>query len=359
LIPVLTVNAGSSSLKLAAFEEGAPPLRLRAERLGGAAELRVGEGRRALPEGTRTEAAVGPLLEALREARPGFNPHAVAHRVVVGGDRGGPAVLTPSVMAELERLSPLAPLHMPANLSLVRVLRETLPGAVQVGCFDTAFHASLPEVERVYALPARYREAGVRRYGFHGLSYAGLAEWMRAERPDLAEGRVVAAHLGSGASLCAIERGRSVATTMGLTPLGGLPMGTRPGDLDPGALLYLLREGGETPEGLERALYREAGLLGLSGLSSDMRDLRASSDPGARLAVALFERAVAKGIAGMAATMGGADALVLTGGIGENDTALREALTERLAFLRLGEVIVRPADEAGQMVREARGLVEG
>lgn len=357
MLPVLTVNAGSSSLKVAAFAGQGEPLRVRATRLGGAARLTVGEEERTLPEGTSAEGAVEPVLRAVAGALPGFAPAAVAHRIVVGGDRDGPAVLTGEAMDELAGLAPLAPLHMPANLALVRRLTETLPGAVQVGCFDTAFHATLPEVARVFALPARHREAGVRRYGFHGLSYAGLAEWMRAERPDLAAGRVVAAHLGSGASLCAIQGGRSVATTMGMTPLDGVVMGTRPGSVDPGALLYLLREGHETPASLEETLYRRSGLLGLSGTSSDMRDLHASDDPRAALAVERFCLDVAQAAAAMAASMGGADAIVFTGGIGENDAVVRETVMGRLSFMGPPEVVVRPADEAGRMVAEVRALL--
>lgn len=309
------VNAGSSSLKLALFSgEGC----LARETL-------------ALPATMQDGAGVIKWFEACLD---GAQLTALGHRVVHGGEQfSGPAHLDPSVIAALEALTPLAPLHQPLSLGLVRSVAQIRPNLPQVACFDTAFHRTNSALERVFALPKALSDEGIRRYGFHGLSYEYVASALREIAPDVANGRVVVAHLGSGASLCALENGVSRATTMGMSVLDGLPMGTRPGDLDPGVLLYLLRERGYTPEQLEDLLYHRCGLLGLSGISADVRELEASADPAAAFALELFSYRVAAGIAGMASALGGIDGLVFTAGIGEHSVAQREAIAARCAWL--------------------------
>jgi acetate kinase len=260
---------------------------------------------------------------------------AVGHRVVHGGAKiDGPRVLTPDLVAHLETLSPLAPLHQPHNLAGVRAALAAFPQAVQIAAFDTAFHRGHPFVNDTFALPRRFYAAGVRRYGFHGLSYDYIAGRLAAEHPELSAGRVIVAHLGNGASLCGLSGGRSVASTMGFSALDGMPMGTRVGQLDPGVVLYLLDQGMSSAE-IARLLYTESGLKGLSGISSDMRVLLASDAPEAGEAIAYFTFRLAREIGGLAAALGGIDALVFTGGIGENAAPIRARALERLGFLGL------------------------
>jgi len=237
------------------------------------------------------------------------------------------------VFADLEKLTPLAPLHQPHNLAGIRALRETRPELPQVACFDTAFHRTHPQLADVYALPWEYYAAGVRRYGFHGLSYEYIASVLPQVAPAIAQGRVIVAHLGSGASLCALRAGRSVDSTMGFSPLDGIPMGTRPGALDPGVLLYLVGQRGMTAAALEKLLYKQSGLLGLSGVSNDMRLLQESAAPRAQLAVDYFVHYVAREIGALAAVLGGLDALVFTAGIGENAPAIRARIVAACAWL--------------------------
>ncbi len=259
---------------------------------------------------------------------------AVGHRVVHGGaEFSRPLLVDPPVLAALESLIPLAPLHQPHNLAAIHLLRETQPQLPQVACFDTAFHRTHPQLADLYALPWAYYEAGVRRYGFHGLSYEYIAATLPRVAPAIAGGRVIVAHLGSGASLCALRAGASVDSTMGFSALDGLPMGTRPGALDPGVLLYLVGERGMTPAALERLLYKESGLLGISGVSNDMRVLLASDEPRARLAVDFFVHRVAKEIGALAAVLGGVDGLVFTAGIGENSAEIRSRIVGACAWL--------------------------
>jgi acetate kinase len=244
-------------------------------------------------------------------------------------------MIDPAVIADLDALCPLAPLHQPHNLAPIRTLAERAPHLPQVACFDTAFHRSQPDLAQEFALPRSVTEAGVRRYGFHGLSYEFIAGKLAALDPALEEQRVVVAHLGNGASLCAMQRGRSVATTMGFTALDGLMMGTRAGALDPGVLLHLMDTQGMDARALEKMLYRDSGLLGVSGISSDMRTLRGSDDPRAARAIALFVYRVVRELGSMAAALGGLDALVFTGGIGENDAATRAEISAGCAWLGL------------------------
>jgi acetate kinase len=278
--------------------------------------------------------AMSKLREWLGEHLAGRIPAAVGHRVVHGGpDFDRPVLIDEAVLAELERYVPLAPLHQPNNLAPIKRIRELLPEMKQVACFDTAFHRGHGGLADRFAIPERLYAEGVRRYGFHGLSYEFIARRLRRLAPGLAEGRVVVAHLGSGASLCALKAGRSVDSTMGFTALDGLPMGTRPGQIDPGVLLYLMDEKGMSGPEISDFLYRECGLKGLSGISNDMRDLLASDDPRAALAVDFFCYRAAKEIAGLAAVLEGLDGLVFTAGIGEHAPEVRAKITARLGWL--------------------------
>jgi acetate kinase len=301
----------------------------------------------------RDAAEAGALLETLlRERAAGWTIRAVAHRVVHGGAAfTAPAIVDEAVLARLAELVPFAPMHQPANLDAIRRFAAAFPGAAQIACFDTAFHAGAPRLARTFALPAHFFDEGLRRYGFHGLSYQYVAEHLSRTRPDLARGRVIAAHLGSGASLCAMKAGASVATTMGLTALDGVPMGTRPGALDAGLVLHLARAHGV--DAVEQMFYRDAGLKGLSGLSGDMRVLRASAAPEARFAIDVFVARVAEAAAALTVALGGVDALVFTGGIGANDAAAREAVIAKLTHLGAFAVLAFDTDEEAVMAKAA------
>jgi acetate kinase len=280
------------------------------------------------------QAALGDLLSWLRES-PGL-PRlvAVGHRVVHGADDySDPQLLTPEILEHLEEFVPLAPLHQPHNLAGIRALLKVRPDLPQVACFDTAFHYVQPELAKLYALPRAYRDEGVRRYGFHGLSYEYIAGALAEAMGTSATGRVVVAHLGNGASMCAMRDGHSMASTMGFTAVEGLPMGTRSGSLDPGVLLYLIERHGMGVRSLTNLLYKQSGLLALSGFSNDMRDLLGSADPNAKLAVDYFCYRIARELGSLAAALGGLDALVFTGGIGEHAAAVREQVCARSAWL--------------------------
>lgn len=377
---VLTLNAGSSSLKLALYDGKTVLAQGLADRIGAEGTLRLRVGEADLPvSGTCQDhaAALAALIGGLRAAFPGLRVQAVGHRVVHGGpDFAEPCRIDAGVMAALEGLVPFAPLHQPHNIAGIRAAMATFPDAVQVACFDTAFHRGQGRVADSYALPEDLYDQGIRRYGFHGLSYASIARTLATRFPGLARGRVVVAHLGNGASLCAMRAGRSVATTMGFTALDGLPMGTRVGQIDPGVVLHLIRQR-QGVEAVEDLLYRRSGLLGLSGLSHDMRALEASTAEAARLAIAHFVARVQQGIGAMAAALGGLDALVFTAGIGENAQGVRAKIVQDLSFLGLGVDIVRnaenasdisaatsrartlviPTDEEGEIARAARALI--
>ncbi len=279
-------------------------------------------------------AALLMLLPWLRERLGGRPLAGLGHRVVHGGpDHDRPERVTPALLQALEQLSPLAPLHQPHNLSPIRAALEKAPQLPQVACFDTAFHRGMPEIAQVFALPHEMAAKGIRRYGFHGLSYEYIASVLPRAAPALAEGRAVVAHLGNGASLCAMRNGRSVATTMGFSALEGLPMGTRCSELDPGAVLYLLEQEGMTPAAVQDLLYRRSGMLGLSGVSSDFRELLSSQDPRARFAIEVFVYRVARGVGSLAAALGGLDGLVFTAGVGENAAPIRAAVCRACAWL--------------------------
>ncbi|WP_116082654.1 acetate/propionate family kinase [Tropicimonas sp. IMCC34011] len=342
---VLTLNAGSSSLKFSVYEAGAQTGRGPAKILGGQIEPLGPAARLTLDEAGETRVteigpagmgeAIGTILVTLQRRLAGRRVAAVGHRIVHGGtDFDRPVRLTPGVLKRLEAFEPLAPLHQPHNLAGVAAAEIAFPDAAQVGCFDTAFHRGHPWVNDTFALPAHLYEEGVRRYGFHGLSYDYISTRLSEDWPDLARGRVVVAHLGNGASMCAMSGGRSVASTMGFSALDGLPMGTRSGQVDPGVLLYLL-EKGEGPESIARMLYRESGLLGLSGISHDMRTLLASSDPAAARAIEYYTFRIRREIGAMAAALGGIDGLVFTGGVGRNAAPVRTMALAGLDFLGL------------------------
>jgi acetate kinase len=261
---------------------------------------------------------------------------AVGHRVVHGGTRFTAACLIDAeIVRQLEALVPLAPLHQPHNVAAIKAVLQMAPGLPQVACFDTAFHRTQPAVARAFALPRRFADEGVQRYGFHGLSYEYIASALASRDRRAAYGRTIVAHLGNGASLCALRDSRSVATTMGFTALDGLVMGTRCGAIDPGVLLYLMAQHGMSPGDLEKLLYEQSGLLGVSGISSDMRTLLGSADPHAQDAIELFLYRVQREFGAMAAVLGGVDAIVFTGGIGEHAPAIRARICRRAGWLGL------------------------
>ena len=348
---ILTLNSGSSSLKFALFGKDQTILRGSVEGIGETPHASLdGSGRRQLdPPKFADSSYVGvldTLLAWLTAHLEGDTIGAVGHRIVHGGLRSDPVRIDKGVLAELEALVPLAPLHQPHNLAAIRAIAEAQPALPQVGCFDTAFHRTMPAVATRLALPRTLGDPALRRYGFHGLSYEFIAGRLREIAPALASGRVIVAHLGSGASLCAMRDGHSVETTMGFSTLDGLVMGTRPGCLDAGAILYLLRSRGMTTDAIEDLLYHRSGLLGVSGISGDMRELAASSADAAKEAVELFAYRLAGEVGRLVAALGGLDGLVFTAGIGEHDAAMREDVCSRLAWL--GIVAEHTANEAGK-----------
>ncbi len=390
---ILALNAGSSSIKFALFKIGPgnslePAVRGEMEGIGtephfvahDGAGAEIGQNRWAVGEGTDHDTLLGWLMDWVRNHLGEDVLAAVGHRVVHGGrDFTAPVRLTPDIVAALDRLTPLAPLHQPHSLAPVRTIMGLQPDLPQVACFDTAFHHTLPAVATRFALPREYEDEGVRRYGFHGLSYEFIAGRLRETAPHLASGRVVVAHLGNGASLCAMRDGRSLDTTMGFTALDGLMMGTRCGTLDAGVVLYMLQEKGLSAPDVEQVLYKKSGLLGVSGISSDMRTLTASSDPHAREAVELFVFRIARETAALASSLNGLDGFVFTAGIGEHSPEVRAAVCERLGWLgvlidqaanashagRIGtpesrvDVRVIPTDEEAMIARHTLDVLVG
>jgi acetate kinase len=365
---MLALNAGSSSIKFGLFDmTGATPTYLFAGEvadIGGKPRLTVKDidGKLVLDRGWPTPRKQADILDDIL----GWTDHnagsgglaAIGHRIVHGGSQFvAPVRLTHKTIDELARLTPMAPLHQEACLAPARTLLSLRPDLMQVGCFDTAFHAALqPPVSR-FAIPRSYEESGIRRYGFHGLSYEFIAGRLQEISPDLAGKRTVVAHLGSGASLCAMRHGRSVDTTMGFTPLDGVMMGTRCGTIDPGILLYLQRERGLSAEDIEQILYHKSGLLGVSDVSSDMRTLLSSSDPHAAEAVDLFTFEAAKAVCAMALTLEGLDCLVFTGGIGEHAAKVRALVCSRLRWLGL-ELDPTANDSDADLVSSGSSSVE-
>lgn len=343
---ILTLNAGSTSLKFTVFAvgpEGLDPTPIadgKAEGLGEAPRLRIAtrEGERfdsPLASSTQ-ERVLAEILRWIEGHSSGLRVIGAGHRIVHGGpDFAAPLRLTPAILRRLAKLNPLAPLHQPHNLAPVRVLAHHHPNMPQIGCFDTGFHATNPALATRYAIPRDMHDAGIRRYGFHGLSYEYIASVLPDHLGVRAEGRVVVAHLGGGASLCAMTGGRSIASTMGFTALEGLPMATRSGTIDPGVLLYLMTERGMGAAAVSDLLYRQSGLLGVSGISGDMRTLLASPAPEAREAVDLFVYRILRHLGSLVATLGGLDALIFTGGIGEHAAPVRAGVVEGAAWLGL------------------------
>lgn len=331
---IAVINAGSSSVKFALYEAAGEVnlmYRGRVEGIGVAPRLRASDAqgkhvaeREFLVPSFDHNAATREVLTTGAGLLHGMPVVGIGHRVVHGGMHyTAPTRLDQAVLADLAELVPLAPLHQPHNLAPIHTILDEAPRIPQVACFDTAFHRGQSSIAQSFALPRELTDAGVRRYGFHGLSYEYLAGQLRAEWPELAPGRVVIAHLGNGASLCAVRNGQSVASTMGFTAVDGLMMGTRCGALDPGVLLYLMQQRQMDAMAIEDLIYRKSGLLGVSGISSDMRALRASTDPAAGEAIALFVYRIAREVGSLMAALGGLDGIVFSGGIGENDAATR------------------------------------
>jgi acetate kinase len=344
---VLVLNAGSSSLKFCVYRRWDSHLweidvRGQIDGLGTAPRFTATPGDRGVA--MKTERLIASVRDApsalehlarwLRSRYAGAQVLGVGHRVVHGGLRyTGPVVVTPAVLDDLRELVPLAPLHQPHNLAVIEAVRERLPDVPQVACFDTSFHRGQPAVAELVPLPRDICAEGVRRYGFHGLSYEYVAGVLPREAPEIAAGRVIVAHLGSGASLCGLRNGKSIDSTLGFTALDGLCMGTRPGALDPGVVLYLFQVLGKSAAEVEKILYKKSGLLGISGISSDMRQLLGNTAPEAQLAVDYFVYRAAREIGGLAAVLGGIDGLVFTAGIGENAPEVRRRICEASAWL--------------------------
>jgi acetate kinase len=354
---ILVVNAGSSSLKFQIFgikDAGlVHQVRGQIDGIGTRPRLHVvaADGQE-LVDRNYPAAEISDLPAAIGEARnwlgtlKGFELRAIGHRVVHGGpDYAGPVLIDEAVLGRLAAYQELAPLHQPNNLAPIRMMMEVDPAIPQVACFDTAFHRGHSRHADSYALPRGLYDEGVRRYGFHGLSYEYIAERLPEIAPEAARGRTIVAHLGSGASMCALLAGRSVESTMGFTALDGVPMGTRPGQLDPGVVIYLIAHKGMSVEAVADLLYRESGLKGLSGISSDMRELLASDDPRAAFAVDHFVYRCGLNVGLLAAALGGVDAFVFTAGIGENSATIRARIAGRLAWL--GADLDPAANEAG------------
>jgi acetate kinase len=341
---IAVLNAGSSSIKFAVFNEnGELSLMFRGqiEKIGVAPALSV-EGARGEKlvdneqprEDLDHRSATKLILATAISLLSGEAVEGIGHRVVHGGSQFmGATAVTEDVLASLRSLSALAPLHQPHNLAPIEAIMAAAPYIPQVACFDTAFHRTQPRLAEAFALPRELTDAGIRRYGFHGLSYQYVSGKLREVAPELAEQRLIVAHLGNGASLCALHRGRSVATTMGFTAVDGLVMGTRCGSIDPGVLIYLMDEYGMDARALERLIYKESGLLGVSGITSDMRALRESDDPRAREAIDLFVYRIVREIGSLAAALGGLDGLVFTGGIGQRDRLTRREVVAGCQWL--------------------------
>lgn len=356
---ILVLNSGSSSLKFSAFEASSTgelklTLKGMVDGLDSAPKFRAIDksGKTYPPNAPAINGSTKPLeatkltLDWLRHQLANFQIVAAGHRIVHGGpDFDRPMIIDRSVRAKLDQFIPLAPLHQPHNLAVVDVVTEWHPELPQVACFDTAFHRSHSALADVYALPWKLLESGIRRYGFHGLSYEFISSTIPTVSPELAKGRVIVAHLGNGASLCAMKDGRSVDCSMGFSTLDGVPMGTRPGAVDPGVLLYLLRQKDWTVDRLEELLYHKSGLLGLSGVSNDMRELLESADPRAQFAIDFFVSRVVREIGAFAASMGGLDGLVFTAGIGENSPAVRAKILDACAWL--GVILDHDANSTG------------
>ena len=346
---IIVLNAGSSSLKFTIYsahgEKPAPLYDGQIEGIGTEPRFKVKDGAGKVVEEKKWPAGV-PLdhegaIDALFAWGRGVLSSsdrivAVGHRVVHGGlEYTKPTIVNDHILGDLEKLVPLAPLHQPHNLAAIRIVARRNPGIPQVACFDTSFHTTIPAVAQAFALPRKITEQGVRRYGFHGLSYEYISTVLQGFDPEAAKGRTIIAHLGNGASMCAMKELKSSACTLGFTAVEGLMMGTRCGTLDPGVMLYLMDECGMNTRDLEKLIYKESGLLGVSGISSDMRTLLESTDPRAAEAVELFVYRITRELGSLSAALGGLDALVFTGGIGENAAPIRERVCSAAQWLGL------------------------
>ena len=366
---IVVLNAGSSSVKFSVFfrESGTLALRIRGQiealfsaphfTAKDAAGARISE--KSWPAGTKLghEGALAHLFDFLRERADGVKLIGVGHRVVHGGmEYTHPVQVDATVLGALDKFVPLAPLHQPHNLAAIRAVLHRSPDVPQVACFDTAFHRTNPEIAQMFALPYELHEQGVRRYGFHGLSYEYIASVLPGIDANAAQGRTVVLHLGNGASMCALEGGRSVASTMGFTAVDGLPMGTRTGNLDPGVVLFLMDERGMDARAVEKLLYQQSGLLGVSGIASDMRTLLASPEPRAKLAVDLFVYRIGRELGSLAAALGGLDAIVFTAGVGENSAAIRARICQAAAWLGV-ELDVAANEGGGPRISTAASRV--
>ena len=355
---IAVLNAGSSSIKFSLFAQEGDDLALvvrgQAEGIHTSPRFTAKSPKgqtlssHAWDEGTQLghDGALEHIVAFMRDQLTGQSLAGVGHRVVHGGMKHAkPLRLDAAVLADLEQFNSLAPLHQPHNLTPIRLMLERRPDLPQVACFDTAFHRGQPELAQMFALPKALHDEGVRRYGFHGLSYEYIASRLPQLDAKAAQGRTVVLHLGNGASMCALSAGRSVASTMGFTAVDGLPMGTRCGALDPGVILYLMDQRGMDTRAVEKLIYSESGLLGVSGVSSDMRTLLASDEPRARLAVDLYVYRIGRELGSLAAALGGLDAIVFTGGIGENSAEIRERICRDAAWL--GVVLDESANQSG------------
>ncbi len=360
---LLILNAGSSSVKFQLFgcSDGLPRLAtgsvtgigsnpvLAASRDGTDSKIKV-----TLPPDETQKRAVRRILDWVDSLNAGWKIIGVAHRFVHGGSEFfEPTLIDSHVFNRLKKIIPLALLHQPHHLAGVGVITRIMPMVPQIACFDTAFHSQHEEKFTNYAVPQEITDKGVRRYGFHGLSYAYIAQMLQKDYPDIAKGKVVVAHLGNGSSLCAIKNGKGIDTTMGMTVLDGLPMGTRTGSVDPGAVFYIIRELGMSPDEVEQMFYHRSGLKGMSGVSNDVKTLLESDNPRAKYALDYFCTYIAKNVASMAVSLGGIDALVFTGGIGENAAPIRDAVMNYLSFMDIPRVLVIPTNEERYMAEQA------
>ena len=363
---ILTLNAGSSSLKFAAFRlaDGGEPSLLASGQIEGIGATAKGSVKSASGETAELNfdrsqarvdhaAAMGAILDWLRQAGYDSSVVAVGHRIVHGGpDYAEPVLIDGATLTKLKALIPLAPLHQPHNVAGVEAAMKAFPSTPQVACFDTAFHRSHPFVNDTYALPRSYYDEGVRRYGFHGLSYEFITRKLRTVAPQIAREDVIIAHLGNGASMCAVHDGRAVATTMGFTALDGLAMGTRCGQIDPGVVLYLMAEKKMSADAISDLLWKNSGLKGMSGLSQDMRELEASDSQAAREAIAYFVVRIRRELASLAAAVNGAEAIVFTAGIGEHSWKVREAALKDMEWM--GVHFDRQANRASAQIISAK-----
>lgn len=369
---ILVINAGSSSVKFQVFSRhpdlsllasgkvsdlGGTPLFTATNKTTSTQDKKV--DKKSLPSNCTHETALGVILDWIKAQGRSWQVSVVAHRVAHGGVFFTKSVwVRQEVIEQLRRLCPLAPLHQPHNLAAIEIISKMKPDMPQIACFDTAFHANHEALFTEYALPQRICDKSIRRYGFHGLSYEWIAYTLQQNNPALAKGRIIAAHLGNGASLCAMHNGISIDTTFGMTALSGLPMGTRCGDLDPGVVIYLIRELGFSPDEVEHIFYNESGLLGLSGWTNDVKLLQESREQKAQFALDYFCLKGAQLIGMMAVALNGIDGIIFTGGIGENSVFVRENILRRLEFLKPFEMRIIAANEERIMAMHTLSLLE-